>query len=277
LKKGEIFKIASQTLSDDFPKNLVVPQQVIFKAGDGWTIHGQLFISDKTKKGKQPALMHFHGGPVRQMLLGFHYSPYYHRAYAMNQYLASLGYVVLSVNFRLGIGYGRAFRDVPDGGPRGCSEYRDLLAGARFLRSLEYVDIDRIGLWGGSYGGLMTALGLARNSDLFAAGVDFHGVHDWNQWQAWVTGQANDHDLTEWKSSPISDLESWRSPVLLIHGDDDRNVPFSETQWLVRKLEEQGVSYELLVFPDDVHGFLLHRNWVKAFKATASFFNRKLK
>jgi dipeptidyl aminopeptidase/acylaminoacyl peptidase len=274
---GNAVKLAADTLPNDFPKHLVIPQQAIFKSADGWTIHGQLFRPPKSFKGKRPAVMYFHGGPIRQMLLGFHYSSYYHRGYAMNQYLASQGYVVLTVNYRLGIGYGREFREVPDGGPRGCSEYRDLLAGAKYLRSLEYVDREKIGLWGGSYGGLMTALGLARNSDLFAAGVDLHGVHDWNQWQAWSTNSENDHHRTVWKSSPIADIHHWRSPVLLIHGDDDRNVPFSETLWLAEKLAKQGVEYELLVFPDDVHGFLLHRNWVNAFKAAASFFDRKLK
>ena len=123
---------------------------------------------------------------------------------------------------------------------------------------------------------MMTALGLARNSDLFAAGVDLHGVHDWNQWQAWVTGEPNDHDLTEWKSSPVADLDAWRSPVLLIHGDDDRNVAFSETKWLAERLADLGVEHEILVFPDDVHGFLLHRNWVRAFEAAADFLDRKL-
>jgi dipeptidyl aminopeptidase/acylaminoacyl peptidase len=276
LNGGKARRLTEPSSMKDFPKNLASPHQVIFKSEDGWTIHGQLFRPPKSFKGKRPAVMYFHGGPVRQMLLGFHYSSYYHRGYAMNQYLASQGYVVLSVNFRLGIGYGKAFREVPDGGPRGSSEYRDLLAGAKFLRGLDYVDANRVGLWGGSYGGLMTALGLARNSDLFAAGVDFHGVHDWNQWQAWASDRPNDFNQTVWRSSPLSDIENWRSPVLLIHGDDDRNVPFSETVWLAEKLDKQGVEYELLIFPDDVHGFLLHKNWVNAFKATASFFNRKL-
>lgn len=277
VKGGKSVPVAADQLPGDFPANLVTPRQVIFTASDGWKIHGQLFLPSKSFKGKRPAVMYFHGGPVRQMLLGFHYSSYYHRGYAMNQYLASQGYVVLTVNFRMGIGYGKAFRMVADGGPRGASEYRDLLAGAKYLRGLDRVDRDRIGLWGGSYGGYMTAMGLARNSDLFAAGVDFHGVHDWNQWQAWVERRDNDNNRIAWDSSPISDISNWRSPVLLIHGDDDRNVPFSETLWLVDELRKRGVYHELLVFPDDVHSFSLHRNWVKAFKATASFFDRKLK
>jgi dipeptidyl aminopeptidase/acylaminoacyl peptidase len=276
LNKGKPIKLAKETLPARFPKNLVTPKQVIFKSEDGWSIHGQLFVPAQKFKGKRPAVMFFHGGPIRQILLGFHYSSYYHRAYSLNQYLASRGYVVLSVNFRLGIGYGRAFREVSDGGPRGGSEYRDLLAGAKYLRSLAMVDSNRLGLWGGSYGGLMTALGLARNSDLFAAGVDFHGVHDWNQWIAWAVDKENDNQRIAWKSSPIADIQQWRSPVLLIHADYDRNVPFSETIWLAKKLKKQGVDCELLIFPDDVHSFLLYRNWVKAYKATASFFDRKL-
>ena len=277
LDGGRVAKLAPEALSPDFPSTrLVEPRQVVFRSEDGWSIHGQLFEPPERYQGRRPAMLFFHGGPIRQMLLGFHYSSYYHRSYAMNQYLASRGYVVLSVNFRLGIGYGRAFRDVPDGGPHGGSEYRDLLAGAKFLRGLDRVDPPRIGLWGGSYGGLMTALGLARNSDLFAAGVDLHGVHDWNQWQAAITGEPNDEDRTAWRSSPIADLQGWRSPVLLIHGDDDRNVPFSETQWLVERLDAMGVERELLVFPDDVHSFLLHRNWVRAFEAMADFLDRRL-
>ncbi len=277
LAGGKAKKLAGETLGADFPRNLVVPRQVTFRAADGLKIHGQLFVPLKHIKEKRLAIMYFHGGPIRQMLLGFHYSSYYHRCYAMNQYLVGQGYVVLSLNYRLGIGYGRAFRDVPNGGPRGGAEYQDLLAGAKFLRSLDYVDPDRIGLWGGSYGGLMTALGLARNSDLFACGVDLHGVHDWNQWQAWSEAREDDHDRLAWKSSPLADIENWRSPVLLVHGDEDRNVPFPETLWLAERLAKQGVLYELLVFPDDVHSFLLHKNWVRAFKAAASFFERQLK
>src|SRR5206468_12587173 len=116
-----------------------------------------------------PALIFVHGGPIRQMMLGFHYMYYYHNAYAENQYLATRGYVVLSVNYRLGIMYGRAFREAANAGWRGSAEYKDVLAGAQYLQALSYVDRKRIGIWGGSYGGLLTALALARNSDIFAA------------------------------------------------------------------------------------------------------------
>ena len=79
-----------------------------------------------------------------------------------------------------------------------------------------------------------------------------------------------------YESSPMASISGWRSPVLLIHGDDDRNVPFSESVDLAEALAKQGVEYEELVFPDDVHDFLLHKNWLAAFEASADFLDRKL-
>jgi dipeptidyl aminopeptidase/acylaminoacyl peptidase len=78
------------------------------------------------------------------------------------------------------------------------------------------------------------------------------------------------------QSSPITTLDGWRSPVLLIHGDDDRNVAFTETGSLVEQLRRRGVEHELLVFPDEVHSFLRHESWLRAYSAAADFFRRKL-
>ena len=277
--------LVPEAIPERFPmKKLVEPAQAIFKAGDGLTIHGQLFKPDKMKRGeKLPAVIFMHGGPIRQMMLGWHMRGYYHNAYGMNQYLAANGYVVLSVNFRAGIGYGRAFRDAPNQGPRGASEYQDIVAAAKYLQSLPYVDADRIGLWGGSYGGLLTAMGLARDSELFAAGVDLHGVHDWA-----VRGQRRNgggwgifgDELMElaFESSPVADVSFWYSPVLFIHGDDDRNVDFIQTTDLVQRLRREGNAHvELLVFPDEVHGFLRQESWIKTYEASADFFDRFLK
>lgn len=271
--------IAPDALPRDFPSaKLVTPEQVIFKAADGLEIHGQLFKAAHSS-GKFPALVYMHGGPMRQMLLGWHYNYYYHNGYAMNQYLVSRGYMVLSVNYRSGIGYGRAFRFAQHRGARGASEYQDIVAGARYLQSRSDVDTKRIGLWGGSYGGYLTALGLARNSDIFAAGVDFHGVHDWS---ASVPGLRLPIDSEERiklakQSSPISSVGKWKSPVLLIHGDDDRNVDFSQTVELVRLLRANNVPFEELIFPDEIHDFLRHHTWLRAYHATSDFFDRHLK
>jgi dipeptidyl aminopeptidase/acylaminoacyl peptidase len=271
--------LAPQALPRDFPSaQLVVPEQVIFKAADGLEIHGQLF-KPKNVSGKMPALIFTHGGPPRQMLLGWHYMYYYHNSYAMNQYLASRGYMVLSVNYRSGIGYGRAFRLAQHRGARGASEYQDVVAGAKYLRSRDDVDQKRIGLWGGSYGGYLTALGLARNSDMFAAGVDFHGVHDWSIRVSGLPLQFSSPEQTRVarESSPNSSVDKWKSPVLLIHGDDDRNVEFAQTVNLVRLLRKNGVYFEEIIMPDEIHDFLLHKDWVRTYHASADFFDKHLK
>jgi dipeptidyl aminopeptidase/acylaminoacyl peptidase len=274
--------IAKEALPADFPsKPLVTPKQVIFKSEDGLEIHGQLFVpAGRTQPG--PGLIFTHGGPVRQMMLGFHYMYYYHNAYAMNQYLASQGYVVLSVNYRLGIMYGRSFREAENASWRGAAEYKDVVAGATFLQNLPTVDPKRIGLWGGSYGGYLTALGLARNSDIFAAGVDLHGVHDWSvflpRWENRPGApDAKEAEKLAFDSSPDSAVSGWKSPVLLIHGDDDRNVPFGQTVDLAQRLREQHVVLEELIFPDEIHDFLMWKDWVRAYNATADFFDRNLK
>ncbi len=279
--------IAKNAIPAEFPEaQLVTPKQVVFKSGDGFEIHGQLFTpKNQTQRG--PALIFTHGGPIRQMLLGFHYIEYYHNAYAMNQYLASKGYTVLSVNYRLGIMYGRAFREPPKSVWRGASEYQDVIAGANFLQTLDNVDPQRIGLWGGSYGGFLTAMGLARNSDIFKAGVDFHGVHDWAtflpMWSEEAEGKnaaiapdAKEARDLAFKSSPVASIANWRSPVLLIHGDDDRNVPFQQTTDLVEKLRAQNVAFEQLIIPDEIHDLLRWDDWVRAYRATAEFFGRRL-
>jgi dipeptidyl aminopeptidase/acylaminoacyl peptidase len=278
--------IASQALPNDFPsKSLVSPKQVIFHSEDGLTLHGQLFLP-RNANGKVPGLVFTHGGPVRQMLLGFHYMDYYHNAYAENEYLASRGYAVLSVNYRLGVMYGRAFREAPNTIWRGAAEYQDVVAAAHYLQSLPEVDSEKIGLWGGSYGGFLTAMGLARNSDIFKAGVDFHGVHDWSVFLTQEPFFGNlalkppDADAAiklAWDSSPDAYVSTWKSPVLLIHGDDDRNVPFDQTVDLVQRLRRQHVAFEEMVLPDEIHGFLRWQDWIRTYAATADFFDRTLK
>lgn len=270
----------------NFPKDkLVTPTQVIFKSEDGVTVHADLFLPTGGAS-KKAAIVYVHGGPPRQMLLGWHYSDYYSNAYASNQYLASLGFVVLSVNYRLGIGYGFEFHQPKNAGPAGASEYLDIKAAGEWLHKQSFVDATKIGIYGGSYGGYLTAMALAKDSKLFAAGVDIHGVHDWASRSGLLTAYANKYEKapdldkalkTAWLSSPVAYINTWKSPVLIIHADDDRNVQFNESVDLINRLEKQQVPYETIMITDDSHHWMKWDNAVKVYGEVADFFVRKFK
>jgi dipeptidyl-peptidase-4 len=271
---GKIEVIAPGKLPAEYPMDeLVVPELVVVKAPDGLEIPCQLFLPKDAKPGdKRPGVVYTHGGPIRQMLLGWHYMEFYSEAYGINQYFANNGYVVISINYRSGIGYGRSFRNAPKTGMRGADEYQDILAGAKYLQSRPEVDPERIGKWGLSYGGLLTAMALARNSDIFKVGVDMAGVHDWSQ-----RGRSMPEAQRKlaYESSPVAFLETWTSPVLFIHGDDDRNVDFQQTTDIVQKLRAKGdVHIELMIAPDEPHEFMLYKNRMEAYNRTFEFINR---
>jgi len=282
---GQMHDLAPQAIPRDFPAGqLVAPQPVVYSANDGMKIHADLFLPPENGSCvRHPAIVFVHGGSQRQMLLGWHSMGYYSHAYALNQYLASRGYVVLAINYRSGIGYGLNFREALEYGATGASEFRDIVGAGLYLRSRCDVQPDHIGIWGGSWGGFLTALALARESNLFSAGVDMSGVHDWNidhpeNFQISDTAaDVNARWRLAWKSSPLASVQLWRSPVLLIQGDNDDEVPFLQTVQLAAALRERKVIAETLVFPDEVHDFLLHRDWLAAYTATVDFFDRHLR
>lgn len=263
-------RIVFPTSRPGFPTSAhVKPEIVITKAADGLEIHNQLFLPADLKPGeRRPAIVFVHGGPQRQMMPAYHYMQFYHWAYGINEWLASQGYVVMSINYRSGIGYGRSFRMAPKTGGAGNSEYQDVVAGGKYLQSRPDVDPNRIGIWGLSYGGLLTSQALARNSDIFKAGVDLAGVH--------LFGSSLDPESVSYKSSTIGAIDGWKSPVLLIQGDDDRNVAFQQMTGLVQMLRQRNVYYELIVFPDDVHESLLHSRWLYALGRMDTFLHKFL-
>ena len=286
---GSRIAMGADQVPADFPTDrLVTPKQVIITAADGMRFHAQLFEPAGMGSGKRPAVVYVHGGPPRQMLLGWHYGDYYWNAYAQNQYLASRGFVVLSVNYRLGIGYGHDFQRPPRAGIAGASEYLDVKAAGEWLRAQPFVDGARIGIYGGSYGGYLTALALGRDSDLFAAGVDIHGVHDMtsdggnrfgaNTWRfERPVSEVESMARIAWESSPVSSVLTWRSPVLMIHADDDRNVRFSQTVDLVQRLRARGVELEEVTIVDDTHHFMRHENQKRVNALIAEYLERKLR
>lgn len=228
-----------------FPAKLLVkPQLVSFPASDGQTTHGQLFVPEKPNGC---AIIFSHGGMLRQMLPGFHYMDAYQYLYEMNQYLASRGCVVLSVDYRSGIMYGLDYRNAPGFGYAGNSELRDFVGAAHFLTARKDVDASRgVGVFGLSWGGYMTSELLAQHSDLFKAGFDMAGVH--------YAGDAAGE-----KYSAIGNIDTWTSPVFLAQGDDDMNVDFNQGTTLARTLQVRRPSVELKqqVLPGQTHDLYL--------------------
>lgn len=275
--------VDASLLPSNFPTaSLTIPRDVVYRAPDGTRVHAQLFA--RSGVSRQPAIVFVHGGPMRQMLLTWNPMDYYDNGYAVDQYLVSRGFAVLSVNYRSGTGYGHDFHYALHTAWTGAAEYQDVLAGARWLQRQRFIDPGRIGIWGGSWGGYLTALALARNSDVFKAGVDFSGVHDLMHDAAAYFGKHEEALgvnlkpwlALAWRSSPDSSVGKWRSPVLLIQGDSDPEVSFHQLVDLVPRLEAHEVPYRLIVLPDEGHGFFRYASWLRGDEATAEFLEEKL-
>jgi len=261
-------KLIFPALSADFPVAAhVTPQIVLTKAADGLEIHNQLFLPKNLKsEERRPAIVYVHGGPPRQMLPGYHYMQAYSWCYAFNQWLADQGYVVMSINYRSGIGYGRSFTNASGTMANGNSEYQDVVAGAKYLQSRPDVDPTRIGIYGISYGGLLTAQALARNSDIFVAGADLAGVH--------LYGSTISDSSVAFESSAIAAIDSWKSPVMLWQADDDRNVDASQTIGLIPLLRARNIYFELLMVPDDMHEVSIHSRMIDMYAHAGDFLRR---
>jgi dipeptidyl aminopeptidase/acylaminoacyl peptidase len=280
LSAGHWQTLAPETMPASFPQNqLVTPESVTFKAKDGQVAYAQLFVPrDGGTANRHPAVLFFHGGPRRQMLLGFHPMDAYTWMYALNQYFVAEGYIVLSVNYRGGIGYGLDYREAKDFGPGGASELNDLLGAITYLKARKDVDPQRLGIWGGSYGGLMTALGLARASDELAAGVDYAGLYNWASFFSSVGLSLPDAAAVQRAvaSSPIATIDRWRSPVLVVQADDDRDVPSAQSSELIEALRSHHIDHDELILPNEIHDLARYASWMQFFHTTDTYFEQHL-
>ena len=275
LSAGEQWRrLAPEAIPSSFPSSkLVMPRAVTFRAKDGQETHAQLFLPRETASKPHPAILFFHGGPKRQMLLGFDPKRTYSWIYAFNQYLVAEGYIVLSVNYRGGTGYGLDYREADDLGPGGGSELNDLLGAITYLRGRQDVDSHRLGICGPSYGGLMTALGLARASDALAAGVDYSGIHNWSTYEPIDGADANRRAV---ESSPIATIDQWHSPVLLVQADDDSVVPFQQAAELIEGLRSHNIDHDVIMIPNEIHDMARYSSWMMLFNAADVYFDRHL-
>jgi dipeptidyl aminopeptidase/acylaminoacyl peptidase len=276
---GQWRRLVPEAIPSSFPSsNLVMPQAVTFTAKDGQETHAQLFLPDETTSKPCPAILFFHGGSRRQMLLGFDPKRTYSWIYAFNQYLAAEGYIVLSVNYRGGTGYGLDFREADNIGPGGGSELNDLLGAITYLRGREDVDSHRLGIWGGSYGGFMTALGLARASDALAAGVDYSGIHNWSTLLSSLGEPIDGDDANRraFESSPIATIDRWHSPVLLVQADNDDVVPSQQAAELIEGLRSRNIDHDVIMIPNEIHDMARYSSWMMLFNAADVYFDRQL-
>jgi dipeptidyl aminopeptidase/acylaminoacyl peptidase len=276
---GQWRRLAPEAIPSSFPSSkLVIPQAVTFTAKDGQETHAQLFLPRETTSKPHPAILFFHGGPQRQMLLGFDPKRTYSWIYAFNQYLVAEGYIVLSVNYRGGTGYGLDYREADNIGPGGGSELNDLLGAITYLRGRQDVDSHRLGIWGGSYGGFMTALGLARASDALAAGVDYSGIHNWSTFLSSVAAPIDGGDASRRavESSPIATIDQWHSPVLLVQADDDSVVPFQQAAELIEGLRSHNIDHDVIMIPNEIHDMARYSSWMMLFNAADVYFDRHL-
>ena len=277
--EGQWRRLAPEAIPSSFPSSkLVMPQAVTFTAKDGQETHAQLFLPRETTSKPHPAILFFHGGPQRQMLLGFDPKRSYSWTYAFNQYLVAEGYIVLSVNYRGSTGYGLDYREADNLGPGGSSELNDLLGAITYLRGRQDVDSHRLGIWGPSYGGLMTALGLARASDALAAGVDYAGIHNWSTFLSSVGDPIDGRDANRQavESSPIATIDQWHSPVLLVQADNDGVVPSQQAAELIEGLRSHNVDHDVIMIPNEIHDMARYSSWMMLFNAADVYLDRQL-
>jgi dipeptidyl aminopeptidase/acylaminoacyl peptidase len=264
------------------PEDLVDTEVVRFKARDGVTIPNILWKPHQaTAASKAPAIVLVHGGPGGQTTRGYS---------AMVQYLVNHGYVVLGINNRGSSGYGRTFF-ASDDQKHGREPLWDCVDAKKYFASLPYVDGNRVGIVGGSYGGYMVLAALAYQPDVFDVGVDIFGVSNWlrtlESIPAWWEAQrlalyAEIGDPVKQKEmlreiSPVFHGEKIRKPLMVLQGANDPRVLKAESDDIVAAVKKNGVPVEYIVFPDEGHGFSKKKNQIEGYSAMLKFLDTHLK
>lgn len=265
---------------DPLTRKTVAGEIVTITADDGFEVPAVLFRPPGAHAAHSlPAIVHAHGGSRSK------FYPVWDR-FPVLRYFMSRGYVVLSVNYRSGVGYGLDFREPADYGGRGAGDVRDFIAAARFLaKAVPEVDPKRLAIYGHSYGGHIVSNVLAR-TDLFALGVDSAGVGDWVVEMEADSGASLPFNIEQrarlesqaYDSSAISVIDGWGDePILFLHGDDDQSAALQQTLELYLALQRRGKRAEVQVLPGESHGVSLYRNQVRQLEAIEAFFTRHLR
>lgn len=256
------------------PEHFAERRRVAVRAGDGFESRATLLTPRAPAPGERlPAIVNLHPNSYGQFFE--HWSPFF-------EYLAVSGYAVLNLDQRGSSGYGRAYRDAAVG-QWGTGTLDDVLAAARFLKQQPFVDPDRVGVMGLSFGGYLTLLALVREPEAFAAGIDLMGVADrrgafGGRNFAFHVGKTEQQDPDLYaRLSPITQIGALRAPLLILHSDGDRNVPPQQTYNLVDELQRRGKPFESYVYPGEAHGLADPAHQIDAYRRILAFFDRHLK
>jgi dienelactone hydrolase len=274
-------------LTDSLPPGLQtadltapVPVHYPSRADDKKLVPATLIVNKNLdRKQKHPAIIWIHGSGADQNYLGWHPGAY-RMYYALNQYLAQQGYVILTPDYRGSSGYSRDWA-VGDYMDLGGKETQDVAAGADYLKTLDYVDPDRIGVYGLSYGGFMTLQAITTTPTLFRCAIDVAGVGDWATWNfgAYTTGRMGTpvsnpegYDI----SAPVKHLDKLQRPLMILQGTNDTNVPFWETLTVIDRLEKLGKPFDMAIYPGEIHFFRRAYVLRDAWRRSEDFFDKYL-
>ncbi|HEY3122990.1 MAG TPA: S9 family peptidase [Thermoanaerobaculia bacterium] len=280
---GKAPRRLTDTLSKDIdPEDLVEAQVVRFPSFDGMAIPNIFYKPhEASSQAKAPALVWVHGGPGGQTRRS--YSPYI-------QFLVNHGYVVLGINNRGSSGYGKTFYTADDR-KHGHEPLSDCVAARKYLQSLPYVDPDRIGILGGSYGGYMTLTALTLQPDVFAVGIDLFGISNWVRtlesipkwWESQrealyqeIGDPVKDREMLL-AVSPLFHADKIKKPLMVLQGANDPRVIKPESDDIVAAARKNGVAVEYIVFPDEGHGFTKKKNQIEGWKSILEFLEKHLK
>jgi dipeptidyl aminopeptidase/acylaminoacyl peptidase len=279
-------------VSDSMPASMdksafVEPEAIHYAGPDGQQVPAWLFVPknlDRTKK--HPAIVWIHGDGVNQNYDGWHVQRNYAVYYSMHQYLLQQGYVVIAPDYRGSIGYGRAWREgvyMDVGG----KDAKDAWMAANYLKTLGYVDTDRVGVWGLSYGGFFTLIAVTDQPKLFRAAVDVAGVVDYAMyyedpyhggWTASRIGTPAEHPDVYANASPISHVDRLEHPLLILHGTSDVNVPYLHSVRLIDELLKKGKGplVQFMTYPGEFHYFTREHVLRDAWHRVDDFFRENL-
>jgi dipeptidyl aminopeptidase/acylaminoacyl peptidase len=264
------------------PQDLTAPVAVHYPSrADKKPVPATLMVDKNLDRSqKHPAIIWIHGSGADQNYLGWH-PGFYRMYYSISQYLAQQGYIILTPDYRGSSGYSR---DWATGVSRdlGGGETQDVNAGADYLKTLPYVDPDRIGIWGLSYGGFMTLQSILTDPKLFRCAIDVAGVGDWETWTTggMILGRLGETPVTDPalydRSAPVKHLDKLAIPLLVLQGTNDANVPFWESLKVIDTLEKLGKPFDMAIYPGEIHffrrAFVLRDAWTRS----SNFFDRCL-